>query len=164
MLDWWCFRQSRVIRAVIRIAFFVVILLGVVAVSFWRGRRDEQIASLVCVAGSVLTALSTQAAQIRFSYFNMPAFIIDVSVLFAFLVIALRSSRFWPLWVAGLQLSATTVHLMILADPEVVGKAFGAALAFWSYPILLLIGIGAWRTAAVERWRSGSIAWPGEIT
>ena len=29
-----------------------------------------------------------------------------------------------------------------------------AALAFWSYPILILIGIGAWRTPTVERWRS----------
>lgn len=148
----------------IRIAFFLTFLIGVVVLAFWRGRRDERLAAGVCIAGSLLTALGGGALQGRFSQFNPVHFAVDLAVFAAFLAIALRSSRFWPLWVAGLQLSATSIHLFILADPVVVGKAFGAALAFWSYPILLLIGIGAWRTASVERWRSGSIAWPGEIT
>lgn len=30
---------------------------------------------------------------------------------------------------------------------------FGAALAFWSYPILLLIALGALRTPTIERCR-----------
>lgn len=147
-----------------RIAFYLSLLLGVVVLAFWRGRGEERLAAGVCVVGSVLTALSSQALQMRFLNFNTPAFIIDLGVFLAFLGIALRSSRFWPLWVAGLQLSATSIHLLILADPVVIGKAFGAALAFWSYPILLLIGVGAWRTAAVERWRARAIAWPGEMT
>jgi hypothetical protein len=67
---------------------------------------------------------------------------------------ALRSARFWPLWVAGLQLTATSVHLLKLLHPDLMSFVVGAALAFWSYPILILIGIGAWRTAMVERWRN----------
>ena len=148
-----------------RIAFFLMMLTSVAALACWRGQRDEQCAAAICILGSVLTAAGSDLPQVRFSNFNVLNFVVDLGVFLAFLAIALRSSRFWPLWVAGLQLTGTSIHLMILADPVVIGRAFGAALAFWSYPILLLIGIGAWRTAAIERWRSvGTIAWAEDIT
>jgi hypothetical protein len=75
-------------------------------------------------------------------------------VLASFTFIALRSTRFWPMWVAGLQLVATSVHLLKLLSPALMGLVFGAALAFWSYPILLIIAVGAWRTHLIERWRA----------
>jgi hypothetical protein len=58
------------------------------------------------------------------------------------------------MWVAGLQLTTAIVHLLMILAPDLPGLIFGTALAFWSYPILLLIAIGAWRTPIVERWRA----------
>jgi hypothetical protein len=135
-----------------RIAFYFLMLGAVCLLCLLRGRSDERFAAAACVVGSVLTFIANQLT-LPFVRFEPLAFAVDVGVLAAFVVIALRSARFWPLWVAGLQLTATSVHLLKLLHPDLMSFVVGAALAFWSYPILILIGIGAWRTAMVERWR-----------
>jgi uncharacterized membrane protein YecN with MAPEG domain len=122
--------------------------------AFWRGRREEQWAAIICVVGTGLTVVTADPRAVRFAGFDTVAFAIDLGVLIAFLAIALRSERFWPMWVAGLQLTATTVHPLTFLSPELAGRVFGTALALWSYPILILIAIGAWRTELVERWRT----------
>lgn len=137
-----------------RVLFFYLLLAGLVALTFWRGRTDERIAAGVCVGGTLLTVIVGNQLAVDHSYFDIAAFLVDVGVLAAFLAIALRSSRFWPLWVTGLQLTTTSIHLLMIVSPRLPGGIFGAALAVWSYPILFLIGIGAWRTPWIERWRS----------
>ena len=60
----------------------------------------------------------------------------------AFLILALRAERYWPLWVAALQVIGTAGYFVKLADPDVIRRAYAFALAFWSYPMLLLIALG----------------------
>jgi hypothetical protein len=93
------------------------------------------------------------ALEVRYHRIEAIVFLIDLAVFGIFLVIALRSDRFWPLWVAGLQLTSMSVHLINILHPDLMRFVIGVALAFWSYPILLIIGIGAWRTHHVEGWR-----------
>lgn len=137
-----------------RLIAYYLLLCAVVLLAFTRGRRDERFAALTCVAGTALTVTITHLFSDRFHRFEAAAFSIDLLVLAAFLYIALRSDRFWPLWVAGLQLTATTVHLLKILDPDLMAYVFAAALAFWSYPILLLIAVGAWRTRLIDRLRA----------
>jgi hypothetical protein len=59
--------------------------------------------------------------------------------------VALRSSRFWPLWVAGLQLTTSVAHVLKAVNADLLPHAYAAAARFWSYPILLIIAIGIWR-------------------
>lgn len=149
----------------LRVAFFYLLLASVVLLALWRGKRDERIAAAVCVIGTALTVHAGDELPDRFQTFDGFAFMVDLGVFLAFLAIALRSERYWPLWVAGLQLSALTVHPMMVISPDLPAKVFGVGLAFWSYPILVLIGIGAWRTRMVERWRTeGDIASGRTIT
>ena len=61
-------------------------------------------------------------------------------MLVAFVVIALRSDRFWPLWVAGLQLTISISHVLKAIQPDLLPIAYGVAERFWSYPILLYTG------------------------
>jgi hypothetical protein len=138
----------------LRVVFFYLLLASVVILATWRGRRDERLAAAICVIGTALTVYAGDALPVRFKTFDQLAFLIDLGVFFGFLAIALRSERYWPLWVAGLQLTAITIHPMMVISPDMPAKVFGAALALWSYPILILIGIGAWRTQVVERWRT----------
>lgn len=136
-----------------RVEFFYFFLFAVLGLSWWRGRSDERMAAATCVAGTLLTVIASAPLSQRFASFDFMTFLVDVGVLAAFVTIALRSTRFWPMWVAGLQLTGTSVHLLKLIDEQLMRFVFGAALAFWSYPILLLIAVGAWRTEMVERWR-----------
>lgn len=137
----------------LRVYIFYLLLAGLVALTWWRGRSDERLAAAVCVGGTALTVLVGNKLDIHGSDFDLAAFVVDGAIFIAFLVIALRSERFWPLWVAGLQLTTVSVHLLMILSPDLPGLIFGTALAFWSYPILLLIAIGAWRTPVIERWR-----------
>ena len=61
----------------------------------------------------------------------------------AFVALALFSKRFWPLWVAGLQLTASTAHVLKVFDAGLVPLAYAVAERFWGYPILLIIAVGA---------------------
>ena len=137
-----------------RVVFFYLLLAGLVALAMWRGRADERLAAGVCVGGTLLTVLVGNNLSIHSSSFDLAAFLVDAAILLAFVTIALRSSRFWPMWVAGLQLTTTSVHVLMFFAPSLRGGIFAAALAFWSYPILLLSAVGAWRTPWVERWRA----------
>jgi hypothetical protein len=138
----------------VRIVFFILLLAALVLLAFWRGRTDERLAASVCVGGALLTALVGNRVASESSAFYPLAFLVDFAVLAGFLVIALRSSRFWPMWVAGLQLTTVSIHLLMVVAPDLPGGISLAALAFWSYPILILIAVGAWRTPLVERWRT----------
>ena len=71
---------------------------------------------------------------------------IDATMLAAFIVIALRSDRFWPLWVAGLQLTISISHLLKAIQPDLLPIAYGVAERFWSYPILIILAAGTWRS------------------
>ena len=137
-----------------RVILFYLLLAGLVALTWWRGRSDERLAAAICVAGTAITVLVGNGLDIHESDFDIAAFVVDALIFLAFLTIALRSERFWPMWVAGLQLTTASVHLLMIVSPDLPGLIFGTALAFWSYPILLLIAIGAWRTPLVERWRA----------
>lgn len=138
----------------LRVAFFYTLLFGVAALTFWKGRADERLAAIICMVGTGLTVLAGDELPVRFADFDTFAFIVDLGVLLSFLWIALRSDRYWPIWVTGLQLTATTIHPMMFLSPELVGRVFGAAVALWSYPILFIIAIGTVRTHLVERWRA----------
>jgi hypothetical protein len=124
---------------------FRVLLALVALYAFLRGRRDERQVSLTLVVGVLATHLVISPLHGRFAALETPVFLVDIAVFFGFLWVALRSERFWPLWIAGLQLTTLFGHLMKLLDAGLFSWAYGAALAFWSYPIVLILAIGTWR-------------------
>ena len=60
--------------------------------------------------------------------------------------IALRTDRFWPLWVAGLQLTTLVAHMLKAIKIDLLPHAYAAAGRFWVYPIFLIIVVGTWRS------------------
>jgi hypothetical protein len=126
--------------------FFFGILLSTFAYALWRGRSDERIAASVCLLATVATRFAISPLTERYTGVEVGLLLIDGAVLAAFVAIALRSKRFWPLWVAGLQLTSSLSHLMKVVEIDLLPRAYAAAAVFWSYPILLIIIVGTWRT------------------
>lgn len=126
--------------------FFWAYLLLVCGYAFWRGRRPERLAAAACLVATVATVLVIPPVTLRYDSPDLALLTIDLAMLAAFTAIALASDRFWPLWVAGLQLTMTMSHLMRAINPDLISKVYAAASVLWSYPILLIILLGTWRT------------------
>lgn len=124
---------------------FRILLLATCAYAFWRGRSDERTVALVCLIATLASRAAFSPLHVRYTSIETGLLLIDLGVLAAFVFVALRSTRFWPLWVAGLQLTSSTAHLMKAIDEDLLPMAYGAAIALWSYPILIILAIGTWR-------------------
>lgn len=143
----------------LRLIFWTLLLLTC-GYALWRGRRDERIAAIVCLLATVATRLAISPLSVRYTDLEIGLLLIDAAVLAAFIAIALRSQRFWPLWVAGLQLTNSMAHLMKVVEFDLVPKAYAAAAMFWSYPILLIILVGTWRTHQYSLREQQGLSYP----
>jgi hypothetical protein len=122
------------------------ILLLICAYAFWRGRGDERAAAATCLIASLIQILVISPTPHRYSGVEIGVMLVDLGVLAVFVAIALQSSRFWPLWVAGLQLTTILGHILKAVQLSLLPIAYAGALRFWSYPILLILAVGTWRT------------------
>jgi hypothetical protein len=125
---------------------FGPLLLAVFVYAWWRGGADERFVATTCLAGTAATMLAISPLQQRYSGVEGGLFMVDLAVLAGFIVVALRSNRFWPLWVAGLQLTTSIGHILKGVDQDLLPRAYGAALQFWSYPILVILAVGTYRS------------------
>lgn len=125
----------------IRLILFNALLLGSCGFAFLKGARDAKIIAAICLVATAATFL------VMSGYRGLEAdiFLIDLMAFFAFTWVALNSDRFWPLWVAGLQLTTSMGHLIKAVSSDLVPFAYAAALRSWSYPILVILAIGVWR-------------------
>ncbi len=124
---------------------FIPVLAAVILYAFWRGGRDERIVAAICLAGTVATLLFVSPLSLRYKGVEQGMALVDLAVLAGFVAVALQSRRFWPLWVAGLQLTTAFGHGLKIIDSDLLPQAYGAALQFWGYPILVILAFGTWR-------------------
>jgi len=133
-------------NSIIHVIVFDVLLLVSCGYALWRGRKYERIAALVFVAATILSVLGSSPLPARYVGIATGDLIVDTGVLAALVAIALVSDRFWPLWAAGLQLVDSMSHVMKAIDANMIPSVYGAAERFWSFPILLVLLVGAWRS------------------
>jgi hypothetical protein len=124
---------------------FIPMLFVVCAYAWCRGGRDERIVALTCLVGTAATLLVISPLRQRYAGVEEGLLLVDLAVLAGFIAVALRSRRFWPLWIAGLQLTTSIGHILKAVDQDLLPRAYGAALQFWSYPILIILVIGTYR-------------------
>jgi hypothetical protein len=124
---------------------FWSLLFLICGYAIWRGNRDERLAGIACITASVVTKFVISPIGNRYNDIETGLLLVDLAMLAIFIFIALKTDRFWPLWVAGLQLTMTMAHLLKAIELDLLPKAYAAAAIFWSYPILLILGIATWR-------------------
>jgi len=113
--------------------------------AFYRGGRYERLVAAICILGTVATVAVNSPLNRMYVHVEGGALAVDLAILLAFVLVALQSDRFWPLWVAGLQLTTSVAHLLKAIDPHLIPQAYGLAVRFWSYPILVILAVGSWR-------------------
>ena len=138
-------RSHLTMHSIFFIILFWLLLLVSCGYALWRGRKYERTAALVFIAATIFSVLGHSPMRLRYVGIETADLIVDSAVLVAVIAIALASDRFWPLWVAGLQLVDSMSHLMRAIDSDLLPSVYAAAERFWSYPILGILLVGAWR-------------------
>lgn len=138
---------------------YYAILCAVCAYAFLCGRLDERLAAGICIAATFATNIVYSPAG-SYAGIETGVLIVDALALLGFTFIALRTERFWPLWVAGLQLTTMLAHMFKAIQFELVPQVYAVAARFWVYPIFLIIVIGTWRSHQRSRRESRAAAYP----
>ena len=125
---------------------FIPLLVAVCLYAWLRGSDDERLVAATCLVGTAATLLVVSPMRQRYVGLEEGLLLVDLAVLAGFITVALRSKRFWPLWVAGLQLTTSLGHILKGIDQDLLPWLYGAALQFWSYPILLVLLVGTFRS------------------
>jgi hypothetical protein len=137
-----------------------LLLTAVAAYATFRGRTDERAAALTCVLATVATVVLSSPWTQRFGRVESGVLLVDLLTLAAFTAIALRTSRFWPLWVAGFQLTSTFAHALKAIHFSLIPQVYAAAERVWVYPIFLAIVVGTWRTQQRLRRQQPAVLLP----
>lgn len=124
---------------------FSAMLFPICLYALWRGGWDERMVASLCLIGTLATMLAVAPLSGRYQSVEGGMALVDLAVLAGFVTIALTSQRFWPLWVAGLQLTTALGHGLKALDSDLLPQAYGAALQVWAYPILIILAVGTWR-------------------
>jgi hypothetical protein len=121
---------------------FVALMLACCAYAYVCGGAPERIGAAIFLVGSVVTYVVLEMSPINYRGVEVGVFVVDVATFLAFVALALRANRFWPLWVSALLGLGVVGHLARLLQPQVIPWAYAVVLSIWSYPILLVIALG----------------------
>lgn len=105
---------------------YYAILFLVSAYALLRGQADERIAAATCIVATFATNI-VYTPKGSFVGVELGVFLVDVATLAAFTFLALRSERFWPLWLAGMQLTTVIAHLLKAVQLDLMPQAYAAS-------------------------------------
>lgn len=130
---------------ILRVLFWAATVLFVCSLTLWRGGRDERLAMSAVVIGWLLTLV---AIHFRFARTEWGILAVDIMMLTTFVWIALRSSRYWPIFTAAFQLLAVMTHVASILDQRVEHWTYITAQIIWGYLVVIAVGHGAWTARA----------------
>ena len=142
---------------------FDAFLLISCAFAVWRGGTPERIAAITLFVGDILSVAAVVLHSGRYRHEEYGLFAVDLAMLLVLATIAFRSTRWWPLVLAGLQLDGTLVHLIHLVAPHTVPSAYLNATALWAYPMVALLVVGTWRHHSRLKRLGDDPDWKGGI-
>jgi uncharacterized membrane protein len=127
-----------------QVIFFTALALSCLT-AWFRGGTPERLGALLLATAAVVSTLVADSGSYPFAEFEWGLFAID-SILFLTLVwLALSADRYWPMWLAALQLVSVWVHPAFAFSQSKIAFAYAVTSIFWSYPMLMILAIGAVR-------------------
>lgn len=122
-----------------------VALLLLVAIYAWRrgGKPEKQIASVLVAMHAINLAHALLAGQWT-DYSEVPGFRIalDIAGLGLIALVALRANRWWPLWVASLQLVTVMAHALRVIDTQLPQLVYIVMERWPFWAMIAITGLG----------------------
>lgn len=130
----------------VRWLLFTILLWGSCIYAAWRGGREERLVAASFITADLLTIVVTLPYGERFKHLEL-SYLVDAALFIFLTMVSLWSERFWPMWMAAMQGITLISHLSVSFAPEVGPWTYRTAVAFWSYPMLVLLA-----TVTYRRW------------
>ncbi|KQO12199.1 hypothetical protein ASF09_19270 [Sphingomonas sp. Leaf242] len=124
---------------------FNCILIFVCGFAFLRGGRPERIGALINISASGITTILRILDINFYKPTDILIFSVDVSVTVAFFMLAVRTTRFWPVWALGFALSDLVVSIAASLIPRVQLFAYHTGLGIYAYLALGALALGTYR-------------------
>ncbi len=116
----------------------LVVSCGVAA---WRGGGPERWAATAMALAWLGSAFAQRSLQLWGPQTGV--MIIDGLLLAALVAIALISDRWWPMWASGFHGLGVLLHLAVIIDADIWGRAYYVAGAIFSYLTMLALLLGS---------------------
>jgi hypothetical protein len=139
----------------------MIVFVGVCAFAIWKGDEDERLAGAALAIADIATPFLKDH---RWLGPQWGVFAVDMAFFALIVVIAFRTTKYWPIAAAGFQLLGLLTHAAMLIDKGVRAWAYVTAGVIWSYLILIALGVGTWNVWQARRHPaiSGAPAAAGE--
>lgn len=122
-----------------QLAFMAMMLVALTA-AFSKGGRTERASAVIVLLASLVTPLLERRV---FWELETGVALVDVVLLGFFLVLAVRSSRRWPVYAAAFQALCVMTHIARMKTGAVHSDTYATLAAFWAYPVLLALVWGS---------------------
>ncbi len=127
------------------IVVFNILQLSVSGHALVRGGGPERVVALLLLLAAAATLATPMVPGV--SYFTMFVAVlwIDLALFVALTAVSAFANRYWPMWMAALQLFAIATHLARAYDPHFWAAAYWLVTTKIAYPMLLLLFVGTMR-------------------
>lgn len=129
---------------------FDIILVICCAYTFRFGGRAGRWCVWLIVFTTLLTIIAATVGSPRDHVVPMMV-VADVTFLIGLVLLALRSNRRWPIWMAAFQLNCVLAHVVGMLAPKMVSPVYYAMATIWGIPTLLVMVIGTMLDVRHER-------------
>lgn len=145
------------------LVFFWCLAAFTIATAWLIGGSPERWTATILLIAALLTVAVRSPFPVRYAHVEIGVATVDVLLMVPLVVIALSANRWWPIYVAGLQLFTLIGHLGKAVNHNLWRGAYNVLITFPSYAILLLLLAGAirhrrrvHRNGAERSWRRSS--------
>ncbi|MDB5690794.1 MAG: hypothetical protein JWL91_2670 [Sphingomonas bacterium] len=129
----------------ISVVIFELVFLPSLLYALWKGGWSERTAILVLAAAFTATPFVASSYWHPFRHLEVGVFAISCTSFLLLLVIALRSDKFWPLWLVAIQAQVVLSHIAPLFGQQQINSwTYHKANMLWSYLQLFLIAAATW--------------------
>lgn len=139
----------------------LIVYLAILAFTLWaafaRGDGDARAAAWITLAGVVATQLAWAVGP-RWTAFDPGIMAVDTAMVVGYALVAKRSLRWWPIWLAAAQLASVLTHFAPLAAPEKMLGLYQLSQPAWMFLVLGAIAYGSLRSKPPPTRRSPSSA------
>lgn len=125
--------------------FFFVLLGASCLIAWLRGGTPERIACVFFAVASIISTLIVSDRGAMFSEIEMGLFATDTALFLSLVGLALTADRYWPMWLASLQMVSVFMHPAFGFSETKMAFAYAVASIFWSYPMMIILVVGAFR-------------------